>query len=73
MEMKITFNYFGGGSGAYITVDTEKCGITFYDVAIIHEPHSENPLIAIHRPLGVNAVKRIIQMLEEYHGDQIKS
>ena len=39
------------------------CGRGFQDVAAILEPDSENPCLLLNKPLGVNGVQAILDML----------
>ena len=52
--------------GGMLRVDVfnERCGRSFEGVAHIIEPDSDNPLIAVARPLGVSAVREILDALE---------
>lgn len=43
-----------------IAIDARKCGMTFSAVVEVHDPTSANPLIAVRRPLGINAVTEVL-------------
>lgn len=40
------------------------CGKTFSDCAVVLEPHSLNPLLQVSKPLGVQAIRKILDYLE---------
>jgi hypothetical protein len=40
------------------------CGKEIEDVAIIYEPNSENPGLQLERPLGIAAVREIVEYIE---------
>jgi len=43
------------------------CGDKFTDIAIIHEINSVNPALHIPKPLGTNAVSKILAYIRNYH------
>jgi len=51
--------------GAPISVDCEGlCGQGFHSVAHIFEIESENPLVSVPVPLGINAIRQILDDIE---------
>ena len=41
-----------------------ECGQAFADCAIILEPNSDNPCLLLERPLGFQAVRKILDHVE---------
>ena len=66
MTTKLTYRTGHDDQGPYIIVDAEvpECKRTWRNVAFIFDPDSENPLISISSPLGLNAIREIIDHAE---------
>lgn len=60
--------YFFNGP-AQVDVECHKCGMVF-DIGSIVEPNSENPCLALHSVVGMNAVERVIQEWRRYKQSQ---
>jgi len=43
------------------------CGDKFTDIAIIYEIDSSDPVLYLPKPLGVNAVNKILNYIKNYH------
>ena len=49
-----------------LLVHAIKCGQEFREIAVVFEPDGENPLIRVDKPLGIQAVKEIIEQVEDF-------
>ena len=66
MSTVLTYRELEDKQGPYLAVDARvpECKRTFRNVAFIFDPDSENPLISISSPLGLNAVRAIVEHAE---------
>lgn len=51
------------GADLLIVYGTAGCGTTF-EVGVVYEPFSENPLLELVGPLGVNGLAKILEALK---------
>lgn len=57
---------FRTNSDGNLCVDAiAPCGKEIFDVAIIYEPDSVNPCLQLEKPLGINAVREIVEYVEK--------
>ena len=54
------------GRAIELLIHGEKCGKRFPNIAQILEPCSENPLLWIEKPLGLQAVAKIVAAVGSY-------